>query len=125
MSTSYTEAELLDLARSTRWQDQVIAATRTHSSNEVLDALMVPGIHHEVTLALISRPGVTEGQLSWLAEHTDSPYALGRIAGHPTASTGTLKIIRDRSADQEWEGWTHLHRYVSIMLAKRGVTDEP
>jgi hypothetical protein len=123
MSTSYTETELLDLARSTRWQDQVIAATRTNITNEVLDALLMPGIHHEVTLALISRPGVTEGQLSWLAEHTDSPHALGRIAGHPKAATGTLKMIRDRAAGETWEGWAHLHRFVVIMLAKRGVTD--
>lgn len=124
MSRSYTETELLDLARSGRWQDQVTAATRTHASAEVLQALMVPGIHHEVVLSLISRPGVTEDQLSWLAEHTDSPHALGRIAGHPKASTGTLKAIRDRAAGETWEGWTHLHRFVVIMLSQRGVTQE-
>ncbi|WP_152642537.1 hypothetical protein [Pseudarthrobacter chlorophenolicus] len=119
----YTPDELLELARSVRWQDQVTAATRTNIKPEVLDALMVPGLHHEVTLSLISRPGVTEEELAWLAEHTDSPHALGRIAGHPEASTGTLKMIRDRAAGEAWEGWTHLHRFVVIMLAKRGVTD--
>ncbi|MDQ0000461.1 hypothetical protein [Pseudarthrobacter sulfonivorans] len=121
---TYTAEELLVLARSTRWQDQVTAATRNTITPEVLQALMVPGIHHEVTLALISRPNVTEEELSWLAEHTDSPHALGRIAGHPKASTGTLKAIRDRSAQEEWEGWTHLHGFVVIMLSRRGVTQE-
>jgi hypothetical protein len=121
---SYTEAELLDLARSTRWQDQVTAATRHTITPEVLQALMVPGIHHEVTLALISRPNVTEEELSWLAEHTDSPHALGRIAGHPKSRTATLKAIRDRAAQEDWEGWAHLHRFVVIMLSQRGVTRE-
>ncbi|WP_426938585.1 hypothetical protein ACQCSV_13580 [Pseudarthrobacter sp. S3] len=121
MTSSYAEAELLDLARSDRWQDQVTAATRTSIATEALSALMVPGIHHEVLLALISRDGVREEQLSWLAENTDSAHALGRIAGHPKATTGALKLIRDRSAGQEWVGWTHLHAYVSIMLTKRGV----
>lgn len=124
MTSSYTESELLALARSTRWQDQVITATRNTVTPEVLQVLMVPGIHHEVVLALISRPNVTEAELSWLTEHTDSPHALGRIAGHPKASTGTLKAIRDRSAREEWEGWAHLHRYVVIMLTQRGVTQD-
>ncbi|MET3705866.1 hypothetical protein ABIB17_000465 [Arthrobacter sp. UYEF6] len=119
---SYTPDELLDLARSARWQDQVTAATRTNAPPEVLDTLMVPGAHIEVVLALISRAGVTQGQLSWLAEHTDSPHALGRIAGHPKASTATLKSIRDRAAGETWEGWTHLHRFVVIMLSQREVT---
>jgi uncharacterized protein (DUF2336 family) len=83
MTSRYTEAELLDLARSDRWQGQVTVATRTNVTPEVLEALMVPGIHHEVAFALISRAGVTEEQLAWLAENTDSPHALGRIAGHP------------------------------------------
>lgn len=117
-----TSESLMVLALSTRWQDQVTAATRNTITPEVLQALMVPGIHHEVTLALISRPNVTEGELSWLAEHTDSPHALGRIAGHPRASTATLKAIRDRAAQEEWEGWVHLHRFVVIMLSQRGVT---
>jgi hypothetical protein len=63
---------------------------------------------------------MTEEQLSWLAEHTDSAHALGRIAGHPEASTGTLKMIRDRAAGEEWEGWTHLRRFVGIMLPSEG-----
>ncbi|MET3718342.1 hypothetical protein [Arthrobacter sp. UYEF21] len=121
---TYTAEELLVLARSTRWQDQVTAATRHSITQEVLQALMVPGIHHEVTLALISRPNVSEEELSWLAEHTDSPHALGKIAGHPRASTVALKAIRDRAAREEWEGWVHLRRFTSIMLSKRGVTDE-
>ncbi|SDT42582.1 hypothetical protein SAMN04489743_2860 [Pseudarthrobacter equi] len=123
MNKSYTGEELLKLARSERWQDQVTAATRTNVTPEAIAALMITGIHHEVVLALISRAGVTADELAWLAEHTDSPHALGRIAGHPTASTGTLKVIRDRAAGEEWEGWAHLHRYVLIMLSKRGVTD--
>lgn len=121
---SYTPEQLLELARSSRWQDQVVAATRTHASPEVIQALMTPGIHHEVTLALVSRAGVTEDELSWLAGPTDSPHALGRIAGHPTTATATLKSIRDRAATEEWEGWRHLHRFVVIMLSKRGVIDE-
>lgn len=56
MTSSYTEAELLELVQSERWQDQIIAATRTNVSPEVLNALMVPGLDHEVTLALISFP---------------------------------------------------------------------
>lgn len=67
-------------------------------------------------LALISRPNVTEDQLAWLAENTESPHALGRIAGHPKTSTGTLKAIRDRAGQAEWEGWVHIHRFVVILL---------
>jgi hypothetical protein len=53
MIGSYTPDELMELALSERWQDQVTAATRTNITAEVLDALMVAGLHHEVTLALV------------------------------------------------------------------------
>lgn len=100
------------------WRAAVSVLSRATVKPEVLEALMVPGAHDEVRIALAARTDVTPEQLDWCSQ-CDSPFILNRLVSHPCTPLATIKDIRDRSADLEGEVWTMLHDYATRTVERR------